>query len=53
MDKQFAFAVILIILGFGLTQVNQEDPFFSGLGYGTVAMAAIWIVFRIVKDLKK
>ncbi|MCY4491118.1 MAG: hypothetical protein OXC46_06610 [Thaumarchaeota archaeon] len=53
MDKQFAFAVVLIILGIGITQVNPDDPFFSGLGYGTVTMAAVWIVFRIVKDLKK
>lgn len=53
MDKQFAFAVILIILGFGLTQVKQDDPFFNGLGFGTVAIAAVWIVFRIIKDLKK
>ena len=53
MDKQFAFAVILIIMGFGITQINQDDPFFGGLGYGTIMMAAIWIVFRIIKDLKK
>lgn len=53
MDKQFALAVILIIMGFGMTQINQDDPFFVGLGYGTVGMAAIWIVFRIIKDLKK
>lgn len=53
MDKQFAFAVILIILGFGLTQANRDDPFFSGLGVGTIFIAAVWIVFRIIKDLKR
>lgn len=54
MDKQFAFAVILIILGFGITQIAQDgDPFLSGLGVGTIVIAAIWIVFRIAKDLRK
>lgn len=53
MDKQFAFAVILIILGFGITQVKQDDSFFSGLGFGTITIASVWIVFRIIKDLKK
>lgn len=54
MDRQFAFAVVLIILGFGLTQVEQDgDPFLSGLGAGTIAIAAIWIVVRIIKDLKR
>ena len=54
MDKQFAFAVILIILGFGLTQLEQDsDPFLSGLGVGTIVIASVWIVFRIIKELKK
>ncbi len=54
MDKQFALAVILIILGFGLIHVEQGgDPFLSGLGVGTIVIAAVWIVFRIIKDLKK
>ena len=54
MDKQFAFAVILIILGVGLTQINNgDDSFFPGLGVGTIAIAAIWIVKIIIKDLKK
>lgn len=50
MDKQFAFAVILIILGFGITQI--DDMFFVGIGFGTIIMGAIWIVFRIIKDIK-
>jgi len=54
MDRQFAFAVILLILGLGLTQIRQDgDPFLAGLGVGTMAMAAIWIVIRIARDLKK
>ena len=54
MDKQFAIAVILIILGFGLTQLEQDgDPFLSGLGVGTIIIASVWIVFRIVRDLKR
>lgn len=54
MDKQFALAVILIVLGFGLTQSDQNgDAFLSGLGVGTIIIASVWIVFRIIKDLKK
>lgn len=53
MDKQFAVAVVLIILGFGITQVDQNDAFLSGLGFGTVAMAAVWIAFRIIKDIRR
>lgn len=52
-DKQFAFAVILIILGFGLTQAGGEDePFLAGLGFGLVVMASVWIAVRIVHDYR-
>ena len=53
MDKQFAFAVILILLGFGLTQAGGEDnPFLAGLGFGLVVMASVWIAVRIVREYR-
>lgn len=51
MDKQFAMAVILIIIGVGLTQLGEEV--YLGAGVGTVAMASVWIVLLIVRDLKR
>lgn len=53
MDKQFAVAVILMILGFGLMQAGPEDAFVSGLGAGTVAIAGLWIAVRIAKDVRR
>ena len=50
-DKQFAMAVILIIIGVGLTQLGEEV--YLGVGVGTVAMASVWIVLIIVRDLKR
>lgn len=50
-DKQFAMAVILIIIGVGLTQLGEEV--YLGAGVGTVAMASVWIVLLIVRDLKR
>jgi len=52
-DKQYAFAVILIILGLGLSQSGDSNPFNTGLGYGIVAMGTLWVVIRLVKELKK
>lgn len=52
-DKQFAFAVILILLGFGLTQAGGEDePFLAGLGFGLVVIASVWIAVRIVREYR-
>ena len=55
MDKQFAGAVILILVGLGLTQIrgDEGDPFLAGIGIGTIAIAAVWIGIRMMKDLKK
>ena len=50
-DRQFAMAVILIIIGVGLTQLGEEV--YLGVGVGTVAMASVWIVLIIVRDLKR
>ena len=52
MDKQFAFAVILILLGFGLRQFGRDDPFLSGLGLGTIGMASVWIAIRIIREIR-
>ena len=52
MDRQYAFAVILIIIGLGLTQMG-DDEFYFGLGIGTVAMAAAWIAAIIIRDYRR
>lgn len=53
MDKQYAFAVILIILGLGLNQSGSSNPFYSGLGIGVIAMGTMWVAVRLIKELKK
>lgn len=52
-SKQNMVAVILILLGVGLTQFRPQDPFTMGLGVGTIAIASMWIVLLIIRDLKK
>ena len=53
MDIQYALAVILIILGLGLSQSGGSNPFYSGLGIGIVAMGSFWVFIRLIKELKK
>ena len=53
MDKQYAFAVILIIFGIGLSQSGGSDPFSSGLGIGMIVMGTFWVLLRLIKELKK
>ncbi len=53
MDKQYAIAVILIILGLGLYQSGSTNPFFGGLGIGIIAMGTFWVLIRLIKELKK
>lgn len=53
MDKQYAFAVILIILGLGLSQSGDSNPFYSGLGVGIIAMGSLWVAIRLIKEIKK
>lgn len=54
MDKQYAAAVILIIFGLGLTQIQGSDgSFLMGLGIGTIVISLVWIVRIIVRDLKR
>ncbi len=53
MDKQYAFAVILIILGLGLNQSGSSDSFYNGIGMGIIVMGVFWVIIRLVKELKK
>lgn len=54
MDKKDILSTIIILAGLGLTQVDGgNNPFYVGLGMGTVVIASVWIVFRIVKEFKK
>ncbi len=55
MDKQFGLAVILVLGGFGITQLEQDGDgsFLVGIGIGTIVIASFWIVLRIIKDLKR
>ena len=52
-DKQYAVAVILIILGLGLNHSGSSNPFYSGLGIGIIAMGTFWVLIRLIKELKK
>ena len=54
MDYQYGAAVILILLGLGLTQIGGgEDNFFVGAGWRTLAMGCIWVLIRVRKEFKK
>jgi len=53
-DKKDIFATIIILAGLGLTQLEGgTSPFYVGLGIGTIIMASVWIIFRIIKEYKK
>ncbi|MGI0027793.1 MAG: hypothetical protein ACREAD_08150 [Nitrosopumilaceae archaeon] len=52
-SKQNMLAVVLIILGIGLTQLKPLQSFTMGLGVGIIVMASAWIVLIIIKDIKK
>ena len=53
LDKQYAIAVILIILGLGVNQAGNSDSFLNGLGIGIIAMGTMWVAIRLIKELKK
>jgi len=53
LDKQYALAVILIILGIGLSQSGSSDTFFIGLGIGIIVMGLFWVLIRLIKEIKK
>ena len=52
-SKQNMIAVVMILLGVGLTQMKPAQPFTIGLGVGTIAIASFWIILLIIKELKK
>jgi len=52
-DKQYAVAVILIILGLGLNQSGSSNPFYSGLGIGIIAMGTFWVLIRLILTLNR
>ena len=53
MDKQYAIAVTLIILGLDVNQAGNSDSFLNGLGIGIIAMGTMWVAIRLIKELKK
>lgn len=53
MDKQYAIAVTVIILGLGVNQAGNSDSFLNGLGIGIIVMGVIWVAIRLIKELKK
>tara|TARA_B100000029_G_scaffold8756_1_gene9279 strand:+ start:479 stop:658 length:180 start_codon:yes stop_codon:yes gene_type:complete len=53
MDKQYAIAVMTIILGVGVNQAGSSDSFLNGLGLGIIIMGTIWVAIRLIKELKK
>ena len=54
MDIQFTLAVIVILLGLGLTQIEGgESGFFLGAAWGTIGMGCLWVAIRAYKSFKK
>ena len=54
MDYQYGAAVVVILLGLGLTQIGGgENEFYVGAGWGTLAMGCIWVFIRMYKAYKK
>ena len=53
MDKQYAIAVTLIILGLGVNQAGNSESFLNGLGIGIIGMGLVWVAIRLIKELKK
>ena len=52
-SKQDMFAVLLLLLGVGLTQLQPSQPHYVGAGVGTIAVGAAWLIIRIIRDYKK
>lgn len=53
MDKQYGFSIILILVGFGLLQMQGDDPFLIGAGIGTIVIGMFWLVLQIIRALRK
>ena len=52
MDMQFGIAVVVILLGLGLTQM-EGGGFLLGAAWGTIAMGCVWVSIRTYKSYKK
>lgn len=52
MDKQYGFSIIVILLGFGLIQLDNDDSFLVGAGFGTISIGIIWLALQIVRAIK-
>ena len=52
MDKQYGFAIIIILLGFGLIQMSEAETFLTGIGFGTIIIGMLWLVYQIIRVLK-
>ena len=54
LDIQFGAAVIVILLGLGMTQLEGgQNEFILGAAWGTLAIGCIWIGIRVRKEYKK
>lgn len=54
MDMQYAAAVIVILLGLGMTQIEGgENEFYLGAAWGMIATGCIWVGVRAYKAYKK
>jgi hypothetical protein len=54
MDMQFGIAVVVILLGLGLTQMEDgESGFLLGAAWGTIGMGCFWVSLRAYKSYKK
>jgi len=52
-DKGLVTAMILIIFGFGLTQLEESGSFIPGIGMGIIGIASIWLLLSLIKEIKK
>ena len=54
MDMQFGIAVVVILVGLGLTQIEGEGSgFMLGAAWGTISMGCLWVAIRVFKAYKK
>ena len=53
MEKQYAIAVMTIILGLVVNEAGNSDAFLNGLGIGIIGMGLVWVAIRLIKELKK
>ncbi|MDA7991085.1 MAG: hypothetical protein MPK30_08330 [Gammaproteobacteria bacterium] len=52
MDKQYALAVLLVMLGVGLA-ISDDYPFMVGLGVGVAIMGSVWVALRLAREMRR